>query len=58
MFFSIICSFLIRFSMNIILELLLAILQFVYKLPNFACEVLGGLKWTRTTDLVLIRHAL
>ena len=25
---------------------------------NIALSRLGGLKWTRTTDLVLIRHAL
>ena len=42
--------------------LLICSFQYLYSVFNdlssqaFAC--FGGLKWTRTTDLVLIRHAL
>ena len=41
----------------------LFVLLFTYSVFNehilpFLYEKAGGLKWTRTTDLVLIRHAL
>ena len=34
------------------------LIQFSMTIAELPLEVLGGLKWTRTTDLALIRRAL
>ena len=50
----------IRFSMNIVLNL--TFIKFfshsISRLNPWRTQWTDGLKWTRTTDLVLIRHAL